>query len=390
MDPRDDWKTGSFEENSSTPEREEVDHRDRNLGFRFMDDYMREVRATPLLAREEEMGLAAELHESREALARILLSLPEPWAGAVLGGDREGAKLGGRWPLKRLETCYRRLLECAEEPGAEAISSLVREAGNSKRRLARARETLLRSNLRLVIHLAKKLRGCGVPFLDLIQEGNLGLMTALERYEHERGNRFSTYAVWWIRKSLFTAMARKTRLIRLPEHVRTAVSAVRREAQRLAGELGRRPTESEIADRMELPVEKVVQLFTVVRNPEPLEDFGVETGGPQHLAQIPDARAADPLKRMLNREKRRRVHRALRLLSRAEERVIRLRFGMDGDEPMSLRRIGEACGLSHERVRQIQRAAIRKLRAAKESLSGPLVATVPAARATDSRGVTAG
>ena len=351
-----------------------------------MDDYMREVRSTPLLEREEEVRLATEFRQSREALAAVLLRLPEPWAETVLGEDREGPQLGRRWSLKRLEASFQQLLECAEEPGSEPIAALVQEARAHKRRLDRSRETLLRSNLRLVIHLAKKLKGRGIPFLDLIQEGNLGLMTALEKYECERGNRFSTYAVWWIRNTLFKAMAQKNRLIRLPEHVKAAIGAVRREMGDLSGELGRRPTEKEIADRMDLPVEKVIELLTVVKDPRPLENFGAETDGPQLIAQVPDTNVVDPLKRTLKREMRTNVTKALRILSPSEERVIRLRFGMDGEAPMSLRQIGNACKLSHERVRLIQRAALRKLRAAKDSLFGHSLAAMPLARETDSSG----
>jgi RNA polymerase primary sigma factor len=386
MDFRDDWETGSFEEDDANPESEEVDRSDRHLGSRLMDDYMREVRATPLLEREEEVRLATEFRQSREHLAEVLLSLPEPWAEIVLGEDREGPRRGRRWPLKQLEASFQQLLECAEEPGSESIAALVQEAKTHKRRLDRSRETLLRSNLRLVIHLAKKLKGRGIPFLDLIQEGNLGLMTGLEKYECERGNRFSTYAVWWIRNTLFKAVAEKNRLIRLPEHVKAAVGAVRREMGDLSGELGRRPTEKELADRMDLPVEKVIELLTVVKDPRPLENFGAESDRPQLVTQVPDTKVVDPLKRTLNREMRKNVTKALRILGPSEERVIRLRFGMDGEAPMSLRQIGEVCDLSHERVRQIQRAAIRKLRAAKDSLFGNSLATMPLARETDSSG----
>jgi RNA polymerase primary sigma factor len=386
MDFRDDWETGSFEEDDANPESEEVDRSDRHLGSRLMDDYMREVRATPLLEREEEVRLATEFRQSREHLAEVLLSLPEPWAEIVLGEDREGPRRGRRWPLKQLEASFQQLLECAEEPGSESIAALVQEAKTHKRRLDRSRETLLRSNLRLVIHLAKKLKGRGIPFLDLIQEGNLGLMTGLEKYECERGNRFSTYAVWWIRNTLFKAVAEKNRLIRLPEHVKAAVGAVRREMGDLSGELGRRPTEKELADRMDLPVEKVIELLTVVKDPRPLENFGAESDRPQLVTQVPDTKVVDPLKRTLNREMRKNVTKALRILGPSEERVIRLRFGMDGEAPMSLRQIGEVCDLSHERVRQIQRAAIRKLRAAKDSLFGNSLAAMPLARETDSSG----
>jgi RNA polymerase primary sigma factor len=353
------------------PQEEHRAEDDRPVESRLVGDYLQEVRATPLLDRAEESKLAARLQHSREALAGLLLRLPQPWRGRVLEDDPDGPELGREWPLKRLEAAYQRLAETMDDPDARPIAGMVQEAEGHKGDLDRARDTLIRANLRLVIFMAKKFRNHGLSLLDLIQEGNVGLLRALDKYELERGHKFSTYAVWWIRNGISKAIAHRSRLIRLPEHVRLARQCLKRSVADLASSLGRRPTTREIAARMALPEEKVVELLTLSPDPAPLESPGTEDKPPAAVAKVPDPASPDPLKTTMKREMRRKLLAALRALSPTEQRIVTLRFGMTGDEPLTFRQIGKICNLSHERVRQLYRAALRKLRNARDWLFEP-------------------
>jgi RNA polymerase sigma factor (sigma-70 family) len=342
---------------------DEIQPDDRPLSTRLLDDYMRDLRATPLLGREEEVRLAREIQRSREVLAGLLLRLPEPWRTRVVGDDAEGPELGSKWPLRRLEESYQRFLGCLAERNGHSLAGFVAKARRHKRRLDAAREEMILANLGLVVYMAKRYSNSGIPLLDLIQEGNVGLMRALEKFECERGHKFSTYAVWWIRQSLSKAIVHKTRIIRLPEHIKRSIQQMNRDTAELTRRLGRKPTRKEIASRMGLPVKKVTELLTLVPVARPLENFGVKTDQPALLARVPDSSQPDPLKMTVRRELRETLLAALRGLSPTEKRIVKLRFGIDRDRPLTLREIGEMYNVSHEKVRQVQRTALKKLRA---------------------------
>jgi RNA polymerase primary sigma factor len=362
-DPEDKLDSLETESRWMAADGEEIRHDDRPLTTRLLDDYMRDLRATPLLVKEEEVRLAREIQQSREEFAGLLMRLPEPWRTRVVGHDPEGPKLGSKWPLRSLEESYGRLLDELEAGNGHPLAAFVGEARGHKQRLDAAREEMILANLGLVVYLAKKFTNSGIPLLDLIQEGNVGLMRALEKFECERGHKFSTYAVWWIRQSLSKAIVHKTRIIRLPEHIKRAIQNMNREMAELTHVLGRKPSQKETAAKMGVPVKKVNELLGLAPAARSLENFGAKTDQPAILARVPDTSLPDPLKMTVKRELRETLLAALRGLSPTEKRIVKLRFGIDQDRALTLREIGEMYNISHEKVRQVQRTALKKLRA---------------------------
>ncbi len=321
---------------------------------------MEYISATRSSNSEDKIRLARELQEAREAFAELVLRLPEPWRSRVL--KDAGPTLGHRWSLKRLEAIYELLLDCEKNPHARQIASQIAAAKRYKRVIDRAREALVLANVGLVIRVAMKIGNRGIPFPDLIQEGNIGLIHAVERFDCNRGNTFSTYAVWWIRRSIFKAFVEKSRLIRLPAHIEDSIGMVKRATGELAGSLGRKPTKEEIAKETGLSEEEVAKLIGIVLEPFPLESFGSEKRQGL-LERVADENAPRPLDGTLEREVAESVLEGLGRLSRKEQRILRLRFGIECERQHTLKEIGRMFGLSRERIRQIEAQALSKLRA---------------------------
>ena len=329
--------------------------------------YLREMGATPLIDEHQEVELARELQEAREGLAKIALKLPAACRNHCLEGDIEGPKRGRAWPLDDMETAYYKLLRYGRENKGEAkVSTLVRQAKQHKRHVNHARDALILANLRLVVHIAKKYLNHGISFMDLIQEGNIGLMKAVEKFEYERGNKFSTYAYWWIKQAIERAIADKGRVIRIPVHVNEKIKKISRISKELGENLGRKPLPAEVAKKLHLPVAKVEEILGVVPEPQALEDMS-DDDSPGLLRFIADPNAACPLERTVDRELREKVESTLKVLSSREEEIIRLRFGIGREMPYTLEEIGRVMNLSRERVRQIEATALKKIQAAEES-----------------------
>ncbi|MDD5468178.1 MAG: sigma-70 family RNA polymerase sigma factor [Anaerolineales bacterium] len=227
---------------------------------------------------------------------------------------------------------------------------------------ARARNHLIKANTRLVVSIAKRYVGRGVPFLDLIQEGNLGLMKAVEKFDYHRGFRFSTYATWWIRQTITRAIADQSRTIRLPVHMSERIRNLYRAIYRLEQELGRPPTCDEIATEMQTAVKQVNWLLEVSRTPLSLEAPVGDEDGAELGAFVEDSLAPTPSQVVSETMLRERVAEVLGSLSPREARILRLRYGLDGNHPNTLEEVGAKFGLTRERIRQIERQALQRLR----------------------------
>jgi RNA polymerase sigma factor (sigma-70 family) len=331
--------------------------------------YLREMGQTPLLARDDEVRLARELQEARQAIARLMRKLPAECRRHVLEGDLGGPRAGYRWPLDRLETAYKRLTSYLRDHSDTEARAILDKMRPHKRRLDDARDALIVANLRLVTHIVKKYGNQGIPFMDLIQEGNIGLMKAVEKFEFERGYKFSTYAYWWIKQAISRAIADKARIIRIPVHITEKVKRLKKVSNELKEDLGRPPTNKEIARKMRMSIKKVDEILGVVQDPQPLDTMGPDDEANGLLPFVADEKAIDPLERTLDQEITAKMRAALDVLDPREQEVVRMRYGIGRKMRHTLEEIGMVLNLSRERVRQIEAIALRKIEATEESQS---------------------
>jgi RNA polymerase primary sigma factor len=225
-----------------------------------------------------------------------------------------------------------------------------------------AREHLGRANTRLVVSIAKRYMGQGLPFPDLIQEGNVGLMRAVDKYDYRRGNRFSTYATWWIRQAITRALAQKTRTIRIPLHMTERIRQMYRTAQSLEQNLGRRPTPEEIADQMDLPAETIRGMMDASQHAIALERPVGDDGDSEFGDFIEDQDSPSPVESATQHLLEETIEEVLSELTPRQSHILRLRFGLGGGEPHTLEEIANKFGLSRERIRQLEKEALRRLR----------------------------
>jgi RNA polymerase primary sigma factor len=225
-----------------------------------------------------------------------------------------------------------------------------------------AREHLGRANTRLVVSIAKRYMGQGLPFPDLIQEGNVGLMRAVDKYDYNRGNRFSTYATWWIRQAITRALAQKTRTIRIPLHMTERIRQMYRTAQVLEQTLGHRPTPEEIALEMELPAESVRGMMDASQHAIALERPVGDDGDSEFGDFIEDQDSPSPVEAATQHLLQETIEEVLSELTPRQSHILRLRFGLGGGEPHTLEEIANKFGLSRERIRQLEKEALRRLR----------------------------
>jgi RNA polymerase primary sigma factor len=225
-----------------------------------------------------------------------------------------------------------------------------------------AQTKLVECNLKLVVPIAKRYMGCGLPLLDLIQEGNLGLMKAAEKYDGSKGFRFSTYATYWIRQAISRALGDQSRTIRIPANMVELLSKVRRGSAELLQTLRREPTEQEIADHLGIELEKVQTVMDMAQATASL-DLAVDDDGETTMGDlIADNRVENPYQNMVKEANTQIVEAVLATLSNKEADILRMRFGIGADKPMTLEEVGQHYGVTRERIRQVENKAIRKLR----------------------------
>lgn len=339
--------------------------------------YFRSFGERPLLTKEQEIELAKKIDRGTRGVRKVLL-MAIGIASRMRKTDRieeavqaleEVRGLSGlsATVLDRVESSI--MVLCREAKGSSKIAThrvnqlrfCLRQTREARTLLETGKDELVRRNLRLVVDIAKRYHGRGLGLLDLVQEGNIGLMKAAERYQYRKGFKFSTYATWWVRQGITRALADQSRTIRIPVHLTEASHRITRTARRLVQQLGYTPRTEEVARALRVRPEKIHETMQAFQEPIAMEN-PIGDGDTSLGELIPDRGVVPPDSHVHRTERDREVDRILSTLTPREQLVIRLRFGIGQDEPRTLEQVGQSLSVTRERIRQIEAKALKKLK----------------------------
>lgn len=315
--------------------------------------YLREIGEVSLISPQEEVRLAGLIKKGVKAEKELRA------ATAKAAPKSRARKAGKAKPKARPKAPTKAALAAAQRREARMLRlRKVFAEGNH------ARQTMIKANLRLVVKIAQDYANYGLPLLDLISEGNIGLMKAVERFEPTKGAKLSTYAAWWIKQAVKRALANQGKTIRLPVHLTDKISRMRRIASQLSEEFGRDPTDEELADEMGIAAAKVAQLRTSAIRPASLNATVGDGDGSELGELVGDESAANPFDLVQNFDMTKEMLKLLDVLDKRERLILTMRYGLDGSRALTLEEVGEKFNVTRERIRQLQNIGLRKLRRA--------------------------
>ncbi|NOZ64771.1 MAG: RNA polymerase sigma factor RpoD [Caldiserica bacterium] len=361
------------------PKPKEVKHleAERPREYDAVRAYLYQMGKINLLTREEEVYLSRTIEEGKAKIKEILSQIiPKEHLESLL----QEKKI--RDILKEIKRCYQSKTESPFPKEAilpypvdfDKFAQLIPRINEIENEIEKAKKKMIECNLRLVVSIAKKYVNRGLSFLDLIQEGNIGLMRAVEKFEYKRGFKFSTYATWWIRQAITRAIADQARTIRIPVHMIETMNKLLKTSQNFVQAKGREPTAEELAELMELPVEKIRAILKIAQHPISLET-PVGSDEDSHFGDFIEDEGADhPVESAARQMLKEQIDHVLETLPEREKEILKMRFGIGSKPPHTLEEVGRKFQVTRERVRQIEAKALKKLRhpARSKKLKGHL------------------